>query len=258
MNYTWNQFFIVVGAATVLYYLVVYVLFFLKKSINNKASNAQSQSSSNPNKNKGFKNAKPPHTEIVPVPINLIDTKVVHANSNSNVQDFELDETINEDLFVENNLQNEMPINTDLQVPLNNENNIPFAAELNQSLPDLSQINTHQSELAEQPVDNTTDLQFTNDLINATLAEPLQNEQNTNTVLVKEDVVFEGEILQSTLIPVEKPTNAINVTTELTTTNTENKALQIPNVKEVETNTKLSPLSKPKQVQSLMHLVQKK
>jgi hypothetical protein len=239
MNYTWNQFFIVVAIATGLYYVAIYVLFFLRKttSLSNTSISTKSNTNSGFQKNKS-KNTKPSNLSMVPIPVNLIDTKVVPPTDHSKENNFVIDETINEDLLHDNDLPNDLPLVAD--VPLE-----PLEP-IHTAIPYINEHTISQVPTAELQNNTSNNLQGLDELINNSLLHGTENEMATN--MVKETVVLEGDIISSTLVPVEQN---INIATP------ENKVQAAPEINLRENNI-VTPNNKPKQVQSLMHLVHKK
>ena len=253
MSYSWTQFFIAIFIMVVLYYVVVYVLFFLRKAPAHNSAIGKENNNNAAAKN-SKKNNQQTNMHLAAAATILIDTKVINDDYFKTENDFVINESINQNYVDENGVLQDHTtsiindahaqdaiihevdkINTD-KINLSQTNDHISIAQHDDKI-DLSQITISENFAREEMISyNETNTSITQNSDLALMAETIRTssniiEENTSVVTVKETPIIVDTYLQET-----KTTLANDFTEEKFFT----------------------PTIKPQQMQSLLHLVQKK
>jgi hypothetical protein len=230
MSYTWSHFFIAISVLMVLYYGVIYVLFFLRKAPAHNSTEGKNRDN-NTNSKSTKKNNQNTNINPITAATTLIETKVIGDDYFKTEDDFLINESINQNYVNENGLlQNSITSNTN-----NGSTHEVILNEFDKN--NLSQITISENFVNEDTLvindSHTTSAQNTEATYKAEIRETTSNiiEENININIVNEPPIITDTSLYET-----KKTLATGVPEEKY----------------------ITPNLKPQQMQSLLHLIQKK
>ncbi len=248
MSYSWTQFFIAISILVVVYYAVVYVLFFFRKAPAYNSSLGKNDTSSTVVKN-SKKNNQQTNMPVAAMATTLIDTKVIGDDYFKTEDDFVINESINQNYVDENGMLQDNTTSTvndgHTQEGIINDGDKINVSQITDNIHlyhnddkiDLSQITISENFTGEDMTNynepHSSNVQNTELALTAEVIETKSNfiKENSNIT-----VANETPIIAETLLHESK----LNVSNQLV----EEKYF--------------TPTTKPQQMQSLLHLVQKK
>jgi hypothetical protein len=253
MSYSWTQFFIAISLLVILYYAVVYILFFLRKAPAYNSTTGKGNSNNTVAKNTK-KNNQQTNMHVAATAATLIDTKVISDDYFKTEDDFVINESINQNFVDENGVLQ------DNTTSIINESHTQEAImhEVDKMSTDKIDVSKTTNEIPLPHNDDKIDLSqitisenFIREDI-TTYHEPhssiVQNSEMAHTVEVRE--TRSSFIEENINISVA---NEVSIVAE--TLLHESKTIVANQVAEEKY---FSPNTKPQQMQSLLHLVQKK
>jgi hypothetical protein len=247
MSYSWTQFFIAISVLIVLYYAVIYVMFFLRKKQSHNSTTGEINNSAVEKNMK--KNNMQTHMHLAAVATTLIDTKIIKDDYFEAEDDFVINESINQNYVDENGV---------LQ---NNTTSIANNGNANEAiLNEADKINLLQT------IDNINSPHNDDSigLSEITISENFIKEDITAYNEPYPSIIQKAELVQTTKasetklnfvednISIAGANEIASITNSLPLENKINVANHVGEDKY------FTPTIKPQQMQSLLHLVQKK
>lgn len=252
MSYSWTQFFIAISVLVVLYYVVVYVIFFLRKT---PAYNSSLGKSDNSTVTKNSKKNNPlTNTHLAVATTTLIDTKIISDDYFKTEDDFVINESINQNYVDENGVLQDSTTSI-INEGLKQDAIIHEVDKMNIDKTNASLANDHIS---------ITDYDNKIDLSQITISENFAQEEmisynETNTFITQNtDLAVMAETIRTSSNITEENTNMATLKETPSKDDTHSQQTKTTLANDFLDEKSFTPNTKPQQMQSLLHLVQKK